>query len=88
MRNYEVLLKSNWFASDIAEFYDCSLTRANNIKAMVEKVYGATEIDKDSERRTVSADNVIKVMGGTDRLTEMQIYKLYGENNGEWIISY
>ena len=83
MRDYSVLLKSNWFASDIAAFYDISLTRATNIKARVENVYGATDIDKDSERRTVSADNVIKVMGGTDRLTEMQIYKLYGEHNGE-----
>lgn len=83
MRDYSVLLKSNWFASDIAAFYDCSLVRANNIKAKVEYLYGATDIDKDSERKTVSADNVIKVMGGTDRLTEMQIYKLYGEENGK-----
>lgn len=87
MRNYSVLLKSYWFASDIAEFYGCSLTRANNIKATVENLYGNTEIDKDSERKTVSADAVIKVMGGTDRLTEMQIYRLYGEKDGEWIIS-
>lgn len=83
MRNYAVLLKSNWFASDIAEFYDCSMVRANNIKSKVEELYGNTEIDKQSERKTVSADNVIKVMGGTDRLTEMKIYKLYGENNGK-----
>lgn len=83
MRNYSVLLKSNWFASDIAAFYDCSMVRANNIKAKVERYYGNTQIDEDSERKTVSADDVIKVMGGTDRLTEMQIYKLYGENNGE-----
>lgn len=85
MRNYLVLEKSNWFASDIAEYYDCSLTRANNIKAKVEELYGATEIDKQSERKTVSADNVIKVMGGVDRLTELQIYKLLkniGEQNG------
>jgi uncharacterized ubiquitin-like protein YukD len=85
MRNYLVLEKSNWFASDIAEYYDCSLTRANNIKAKVEELYGATEIDKQSERKTVSADNVIKVMGGIDRLTELQIYKLLkniGEQNG------
>ena len=84
MRNYAVLLKSNWFASDIAEFYDCSMVRANNIKSKVEELYGNTEIDKKSERKTVSADNVIKVMGGTDRLTEMKIYKLYGDNNGKF----
>ena len=80
MRNYDLLLKSNWFASDIAEFYGCSLTRANNIKAKVEELYGATPIDQNSERKTVSADNVIKVMGGTDRLTEIKIYKLIKED--------
>ena len=74
MRNYEVLKKPNWFAQDIKEFLDCSIDYAIQLKNKTMEIYGCTQADKGKERCSVSADNVIKVLGGQDRLTEAQIY--------------
>lgn len=86
MRKIEALLKSNWFASDIADYYGCSLEKANSIKAKVEYEYGVIKADEHSQRKSVSADDVIKVMGGKDRLTELEIYKNYVQSNPKIII--
>lgn len=78
-RNYEVLLKPNWFASDIQAFYGISKVKAEEIKTKVQKENGEIWLDLDSERKSVKADDVIKAMGGNSRLEEMQIYNLLGK---------
>ena len=83
MRNYEVLLKSNWFAKDIQEFLDCSIETAIAIKNKTQELFGCISADEHKERCSVSGDNVIKVLGGIDRLTEAKIYnQLGGKNEG------
>jgi len=70
----EVLLNPAWFASDIANYLDCSLAYANEIKSRVESEVGCVPIDRGKKQTRVSADEVIKFIGGTDRLTEAKIY--------------
>lgn len=80
-RNYDVLLKSSWFASDIQEYYGISLSYANQIKTLVENESGVAPIYVDKERSAVCADDVIKYMGGKSRLEEAQIYNLLKERD-------
>lgn len=80
MRNYKVLLKCNWFAKDIQEFLDCNLETAVAIKNKTKEIYGCVKADEHKERCSVAGDNVIKVLGGVDRLTEARIYKELGGN--------
>lgn len=80
-RNYDVLLKSSWFASDIQEYYGISLSYANQIKTLVENENGVAPIYVDKERSAVCADDVIKYMGGKSRLEEAQIYNLLKERD-------
>ena len=86
MRDFKVLMKSNWFASDVQAYYGCSQAKAINIIATVKKEYGVIQADKNSEKQSVSADDVIKVMGGKDRLTEMQILAEYQKATPKIII--
>lgn len=74
-RDFKVLLKPNWFAKDIQKFLGCSLEYATQIKTLVEKKYGVVPLDELKKERAVAADNVLKVIGGIDRLTEAKIYK-------------
>lgn len=74
MRDFDLLLKPNWFASDIAKYYNCADATAQNIKAVTERTYGCVPIDKGKKNRAVRADDVIKIMGGVDRVTEARIY--------------
>lgn len=83
-KDYTLLLKPNWFASDIARFLGCSMDYANQIKAKVEKIYGVIPLDEFKKERSVAADNVLKVIGGTDRLTEAKIYnEIWSKENGK-----
>lgn len=75
-KKLNALTKSAWFASDIRDYLDCSMEQANQIKKATEEKYGAIYLDKHKTQRRVSADNVIKVLGGTDRVTEMQILSI------------
>lgn len=75
-RDYSVLLKSNWFSSDIQAFYGVSKAYADKIKQMVLEDKGSVLIDIHNERQAVSADDVIQALGGNSRLEEMQIYNL------------
>lgn len=72
-RDFSMLLKSNWFASDIEAYYGISKSTADYIKKSVENLGHIPPCDKGKERRSVIADEVIKFMGGKDRLTEIQI---------------
>lgn len=82
-RDYNVLLKSNWFSSDIQAFYGVSKVTADKIKQMVLEDKGSVLVDIHNERQSVSADDVIKALGGNSRLEEMQIYNLLNKTKGD-----
>lgn len=69
----EALLLPAWSLEEIQKYLDCSRSYAVQIKNATEKKYGAIEVDKGKGKTNVSSDAVIKMMGGKDRLTEMQI---------------
>lgn len=73
MRKIEILEKSNWYASDIQEFYGISKPYAEKIKNMVANSGFVAPVDQAQKNQSVIADAVIKFMGGKDRLTEIQI---------------
>lgn len=73
MRNVAILEKSNWFASDIQEYYGISKPHAEKIKNIVAAKGCVAPIDLDQKQQSVIADEVIRFMGGKDRLTEIQI---------------
>lgn len=83
MQNLKELLKPSWFASDIANYLDCSMAYANEIKSKVESEVGCIPLDKGKKQTRVSADAVIKFLGGIDRLTELKIRMIFeqGVNN-------
>lgn len=86
MEAYRLLLKSSWSASDIAEYYGVSHNTAVNIKNDVEILYGTPSYYATKERTSVKADDVIRFMGGTSRMEEMQLIKIANEihhNNNE-----
>lgn len=83
-RDFSKLSLSKWYSEDIAAFYGISKKTAETIKTMVEHEGGIAPIDKSKERKAVSADKVIQLMGGKDRLTEIQILnelRKYERNN-------
>ena len=82
-RNYKILTKSNWFATDIQAYYGCSKSTADYIKKRTEQIYGCIQADELKDQKSVSADNVIKIMGGQDRLTEIKIINELIKNEGE-----
>lgn len=82
-RDFKKLLKSNWFASDIQEFYGISKASADYIKKRTEEAFGCVLADELKEQRAVRADDVIKVMGGQDRLTELKIWNELLKYEGE-----
>lgn len=75
MEAYRLLLKSYWTANDIAMYYDFSMTKATEIKVDVEKIHGTPSYCANKDRTSVKADDVIRFMGGTSRLEEMQLIK-------------
>lgn len=79
MEAYRLLLKPNWTANDIANYYGLSLPVAKNIKVDVETVFGTPGYCADRERTSVKADDVIRFMGGVSRLEEMQLIKIATE---------
>ena len=68
-----VLTKPYWFASDIQIYLNCSLSRANRLKQVVENKYGVITEHEDREFQAVKADDVIKAIGGKSRLEEIEI---------------
>lgn len=76
MEAYRLLLKSYWSSQDIADYYDLGLSSAKKIKNDVEMLYGTPSYFIDKERVCVKADDVIRFMGGTSRLDEMQLIAL------------
>ena len=82
MRNVKVLEKSNWYVSDIQEYYGISKPYAEKIKSIVANKGYVAPVDINNSQQSVIADEVIRFMGGKDRLTEIQILnelKKYGE---------
>jgi hypothetical protein len=79
MEAYRLLLKPNWTISDIASYYGFSYGFATEVKLNVEKIYGTPGYCADKERTSVKADDVIRFMGGTNRLEEMQLIKIATE---------
>lgn len=69
----KALNKSYWFASDIKDYLNCSMKKANKIKNLVANKYGVIEENEDDEKQAVSADYVIKVIGGSSRIEELEI---------------
>lgn len=76
---YELLLKPYWDTIDIQEYFGVGETKALKIKASVASNYGVIPCELPQDRARVSADSVIKSMGGQSRLEELQIYKTYKE---------
>lgn len=79
MEGYRLLLKPYWTANDIAIYYQLSLTTAKDIKIDVENINGTPAYCATKERTSVKADDVIRFMGGTSRLEEMQLIKIATE---------
>ena len=73
MNKVKALNKSYWFASDIKDYLNCSMKKANKIKNLVANKYGVIEENEDDEKQAVSADYVIKVIGGSSRIEELEI---------------
>ena len=73
LEKMKVLTLPGWDVSDIEKYLDCSKGYAVQIKNQTEAKYGAIAIDKGKGKTKVSADNVIKMLGGTDRKTEAEI---------------
>ena len=68
-----VLTKPNWNAEDIAIWCDVSMSVAEDIKTAVLEECGSIPADIHKKRRSVSADDVIKFYGGTNRKEEIEI---------------
>lgn len=68
-----LLTQPAWSVSDIQSYLDCSREYAVQIKNATEVKYGAIAIDKGKGKTKVSADSVIKMLGGTDRRTEAEL---------------
>ena len=79
MEGYRLLLKPYWTANDIASYYQLSLSTAKDIKIDVETINGTPAYCATKERTSVKADDVIRFMGGTSRLEEMQLIKIATE---------
>ena len=79
MEAYRLLLKPYWSVSDISAYYEISHNTANEIKINVETIYGTPAYCATKERTSVKADDVIRFMGGTSRLEEMQLIKIATE---------
>lgn len=79
MEAYRLLLKPHWSVSDIASYYGISHNTANEIKINVETMCGTPAFCATKERTNVKADDVIRYMGGTSRLEEMQLIKVATE---------
>ena len=75
-KQVNVLLKPGWSVTDIEEYLNCSREYANQIKIATEAKYGCIPLDKGKKKTKVRADDVIKIVGGVDRLTELNLYKL------------
>lgn len=69
----KLLEKPFWFASDIQKYYGMSKGQSEFVKNWVKEKKGVPSFYEDKERQAVSADHVIEVLGGKDRLTESQI---------------
>lgn len=69
----ELLNKPYWFASDIQDYLQCSMVRAINLKNFVANEVGVIPEHRDDKKRAVPADEVIKAIGGTSRLVELEI---------------
>ena len=69
----ELLNKPYWFASDIKDYLQCSMKYAVNLKNYVANEVGVIDLHKEEKQQAVSADNVIKAIGGTSRLEELEI---------------
>lgn len=82
-RDFSKLLLSKWTANDIADFYGIGLSYANEIKTKVQNMGYVAPIDEGKERKSVIADKVIQVMGGKDRLTEIQILNELRQYEGD-----
>ena len=79
MEAYRLLLKPYWTTKDIASYYELSYNYANDIKISVERIYGTPAFCADKDRTSVKADDVIRFMGGNNRLEEMQLIKIATE---------
>lgn len=73
------LVKTEWGVEDIMNFCNVSESTAQDIKNFVLSETGCIATDVDKKRCYVSADDVIKVRGGTNRLEEIKILKSYIE---------
>lgn len=73
LKRIKALNKSYWFASDIKDYLDCSMKKANKIKNLVANKYGVIEENEEDEKQAVSADCVLKLIGGSNRLDELEI---------------
>ena len=73
LEKMKVLTLPGWTVSDIEKYLDCSKEYAVQLKNQTEAKYGVIAIDKGKGKTKVSADSVIKMLGGTDRKTEAEI---------------
>ena len=77
MSKYNLLLKTSWFASDIANYYGISKPYAEKIKSRVIERYGCSPSTEDNDtQKSVRTDDVIKFMGGNNRIEELQVLSL------------
>lgn len=73
LKKVDALNKTYWFASDISNFLECSMTRAVKIKNSVLLESGTIEEHLKEKNQSVKADDVIRYVGGKDRLEETKI---------------
>jgi hypothetical protein len=68
-----LLEKPYWFVSDIQKYYGMSKGQAEFVKNWVKESKGVPSFYEDKERQAVSADHVIEVLGGRNRLEEASL---------------
>ena len=73
----EILLKPYWFASDIEIYFQISRTQAEIIKREVQNLGHTPSYSDGKQKVSVIADEVIKYMGGNNRLEEMRLLESY-----------
>ena len=73
LKKIDALNKTYWFASDISDYLGCSMTRAVKIKNSVLINSGTIKEHQKEKNQSVKADDVIKYLGGNNRLEEIQI---------------
>jgi len=73
MTKLEALSKPNWSIEEIQAYLQCCRVKAVDIKNEVKAIYGEINATKGKSQSEVSADNVIKYLGGNSRAEELQI---------------